>query len=119
MSEFEQKVLKLLEGIDNKIDKLISSEISKRRAEMSTSAQTTTAIPSKASPTKPSTVVDDLMDDKEGEKSSVEGRRVCTSCGGTTFNTVEDKTLLLHSMGGVKIYAKKHICKTCGEPSEK
>lgn len=112
LSEFEQKVLKLLESIDKKVDKLISSEISRLRAESSTHAKTTTTIPVAA-------VDKQEMDDEQGEKPSVEGRRVCTSCGGTTFNTVEDKTLLLHSMGGVKIYAKKHICKTCGEPSDK
>ncbi len=112
LSEFEQKVLKLLEAIDNKVDKLISSEISKRRAEVSTSARTTTNIPAAA-------VEKQEKDDQQEEKPHVEGRRVCTSCGGTTFNTVEDRTQILHSMGGVKIYAKKHICKTCGEVSEK
>ncbi len=120
MSEFEQKVLALLQGIDSKLDKLISSQISKLRAKSGTPEQTTTtthvAVTPTPATTKPSEVVDKQdMDDKAVEKPPVEGRRVCTKCAGTTFNAVEDKMQVLHQMGGVKIYAKKYVCKGCGE----
>ena len=48
------------------------------------------------------------------EKPPIEGRRVCPECKGTAFNAVEDKSQVLHQMGGVKIYAKKYICRGCG-----
>ncbi|MFW9880928.1 MAG: hypothetical protein ACFFG0_48320, partial [Candidatus Thorarchaeota archaeon] len=48
------------------------------------------------------------------DKPPVEGRRICPECGSTAFATHEDKTQVLHQMGGVKIYAKKYICKQCG-----
>ena len=108
MSEFEQKVLKLLEGIDSKLDKLLKPEV--------VNAPTPSAAPS-PTPTarKPSAVVDKQeMDAKYAEKPPVEGRRVCSKCSGTAFNTVEDKSQVLHHMGGMKIYAKKYICKSCG-----
>ncbi len=108
MSEFEQKVLKLLEGIDSKLDRLLKPEV--------VNAPTPSAAPSPAPATiKPSAVVDKQeMDAKFAEKPVVEGRRICSKCSGTAFNTVEDKSQVLHQMGGVKIYAKKYICKSCG-----
>ena len=114
MSEFEQKVLKLLEGIDSKLNKLLSPG-------------TVSSAPVKATPTpsaapspapaiiKPSAVVDKQdMDEKYAEKPIVEGRRVCSKCGGTAFNTIENKSQVLHYTGGMKIYAKKYVCKSCG-----
>ena len=48
------------------------------------------------------------------EKPPVEGRRVCPKCSGTAFRVEEDKTQVLMQQGGLKIYAKKNICKSCG-----
>ncbi|MFX0141323.1 MAG: hypothetical protein ACFFDN_47230 [Candidatus Hodarchaeota archaeon] len=114
MSEFEQKVLKLLEDINGKLDKLLKSEIASPTSVPST--PTPSAAPTPAATTvKPSEIVDKQeMEEKLMEKPPIEGRRVCPECGGTSFNTVEDKTQVLHQMGGVKIYAKKYICRQCG-----
>jgi len=114
LSEFEQKVLKLLEGIDSKLDRLLSPGTASTAPVKVT--PTPSAAPSPAPATiKPSAVVDKQeMDEKYAEKPIVEGRRTCAKCGGTAFNTVEDKSQVLHQMGGVKIYAKKNICKKCG-----
>lgn len=114
MSEFEQKVLKLLEDINGKLDKLLKAEPIK--AESVSPTPTTSVAPSPATTTvKPSAIVDKQeMEEKLKEKPPIEGRRVCLDCGGTSFNAVEDKTQVLHQMGGVKIYAKKYVCKQCG-----
>jgi ribosomal protein S27AE len=111
LSEFEQKVLKLLEDINGKLDKLLKSE----PAPVS-SAPTTSAAPSPAASTvKPSAIVDKQEEEARlEEKPPVEGRRICPECGGTAFATHEDRTQVLHQMGGVKIYAKKYVCKQCG-----
>ena len=118
MSEFEQKVLKLLEGIDKKLDKLAGSGTESSASMQATpSPQPTPSVASSSAPAaiRPSAVVDKQeMDDKYAEKPQVEGRRTCPKCKGTTFNTVEDKSQVLHSMGGMKIYAKKYHCKKCG-----
>ena len=118
MSEFEQKVLKLLEGIDSKLNKLLSPGTTSSAPVQATPspspASSPAPVPSPA-PVKPSAVVDKQeMDEKFAEKPPVEGRRVCSKCSGTSFNTVEDKSQVLHQMGGVKIYAKKYICRGCG-----
>ena len=111
MSEFEQKVLKLLEDINGKLDKLLKSE-----PVPVSSAPTTSAAPSPAPSTvKPSAIVDKQEEEARlEEKPPVEGRRICPECGGTAFATHEDRTQVLHQMGGVKIYAKKYVCKQCG-----
>ncbi len=118
MSEFEQNVLKLLEGIDKKLDKILSSGTASSASMQTTYTPTPTSTSSSTSssaPVKPSAIVDKQeMDDKYAEKPPVEGRRVCPKCSNTTFNTVEDKSQVLHQMGGVKIYAKRHVCKKCG-----
>lgn len=122
MSEFEQKVLKLLEEINSKLDKLVKVEPIPSTLESPTpiSAPTPTPTPSAApSPAvttvKPSAIVNKQeMEEKLKAKPPVEGRRICSECQGTSFNTVEDKSQVLHQMGGVKIYAKKYICKKCG-----
>jgi len=111
LSEFEQKVLKLLEEINNKLDKVLKAEpISV------SSAPVASAAPSPAASTvKPSAIVDKQEEEaRMEEKPPVEGRRVCPECGGTAFATHEDKGQVLHQMGGVKIYAKKYVCKQCG-----
>jgi len=109
MSEFEAKVLNLLEEINAKLNRLLSSK-------------DVTTVPSITSPTvgegyvKPSAVVEKQEEEEKAiEKPPVEGRRVCPECGGTSFNTVEDRENVLHQMGGVKIYAKKYICRKCGK----
>ncbi|MFX0134648.1 MAG: hypothetical protein ACFFDN_13495 [Candidatus Hodarchaeota archaeon] len=114
MSEFEQKVLNLLENINNKLDKLLKTE--PIAAPSISSTQTISAAPSPAATTvRPSAIVEKQEEEaRREEKPPVEGRRVCPDCGGTSFNTVEDKTQVLHQMGGVKIYAKKYVCKKCG-----
>jgi len=111
LSEFEQKVLKLLEDINNKLDKLLKIE-----PVPVSSAPTTSAMPSRAASTvKPSAIVEKQEEEaRMEEKPPVEGRRICPECGGTSFATHEDRSQILHQMGGVKIYAKKYVCKSCG-----
>ena len=113
MSEFEQKVLNKLEEINQKLDKLLKGSVASAPAPSPAPAPTPAAeTPSSVSP---SSV---LEQQKEAEqlavKPPVEGRRTCPSCGGFDFNAVEDKTQLLSAMGGIKMYAKKYVCKKCG-----
>ncbi len=111
MSEFEQKVLKLLENINGKLDKLLKTEPSP----MNSAPTTTTASTPTPSTIKPSAIVEKQEEEARlEEKPQVEGRRICPECGGTTFATHEDRSQVLHQMGGVKIYAKKYVCKQCG-----
>ncbi|MBY8990295.1 MAG: hypothetical protein KGD58_06035 [Candidatus Lokiarchaeota archaeon] len=116
MSEFEQKVLKSLEEINSKLDSLLKSGAS-------ASTPTPTAAPPAQAPAtapeisrpKPSELVEKQKEEERmEEKPPVEGRRICPECSGTTFATHEDKQQVLHQMGGVKIYAKKYVCKSCG-----
>ena len=111
MSEFEQKVLKLLEDINGKLDKLLKSE----PAPVSSTSTASVAPSPTASTVKPSTIVDKQEEEARlEEKPPVEGRRICPECGSTAFATHEDRSQVLHQMGGVKIYAKKYVCKQCG-----
>ncbi|MFX1417661.1 MAG: hypothetical protein ACFE9N_01945 [Promethearchaeota archaeon] len=111
MSEFEQKVLKLLEDINLKLDKLMKAEPISVSSTPVASAPSTPAITT----VKPSAIVDKQKEEARlEEKPPVEGRRICPECGSTTFATHEDKSQVLHQMGGVKIYAKKYVCKQCG-----
>jgi len=108
LSEFEEKILNLLEKIDEKLDKLLDS---KRSVRVETKAVASTG----EGYVKPSSVVEKQEEEQKAiEKPPVEGRRVCPACGGTTFNTEEDKTQVLFQQGGMKIYAKRYICKSCG-----
>ncbi|MFX1324139.1 MAG: hypothetical protein ACFE8N_04225 [Promethearchaeota archaeon] len=112
MSEFEQKVLKLLEEINGKLDSLLKGgtlTISPSPTVTSTATETEISRP------KPSELVERQKEEERlQEKPPIEGRRVCPECNGTSFNTIEDKTQVLHQMGGVKIYAKKYVCRNCG-----
>ena len=64
---------------------------------------------------KPSELVEKQEEeDRAIEKPPVEGRRICLKCGGLAFNTVEDQSQVLFQQGGIKILAKKYICKSCG-----
>jgi formylmethanofuran dehydrogenase subunit E len=112
LTEFEEKVMEMLKKIDEKLDKVLKNGSNHSASQP---PPTVTATSSKATMVKPSAVVEKQEEEeKMKEKPPVEGRRICTKCGGTTFNTEEDKSNVLHQMGGIKIYAKKYICKTCG-----
>ncbi len=109
MKIIEDKVIKLLENINSKLDKLISIGGTPPAAKVGTATIV------EESGRKPSKLVEKQEEEEKiKEKPPVEGRRVCPQCGGTSFQEVEDKTQILHQMGGIKIYAKKHICKSCG-----
>ncbi|MFX1573155.1 MAG: hypothetical protein ACFFB0_10435 [Promethearchaeota archaeon] len=111
MSEFEQKVLKLLEEINSKLDRVLKVDTT-----VGSSASTVLVSSTPSTTIKPSAIVEKQEEEaKLKEKPPVEGRRVCPDCGGTSFNAVEDKTQVLHQMGGVKIYAKKYVCRSCGK----
>jgi uncharacterized protein with PIN domain len=108
LSEFEEKILNLLEKIDEKLDRLLDT---KKSEGVGTKAVASTG----EGYVKPSAVVEKQEEEQKAiEKPPVEGRRVCPACGGTTFNTEEDKTQVLFQQGGMKIYAKRYICKSCG-----
>ncbi|MBY9011001.1 MAG: hypothetical protein KGD70_01360 [Candidatus Lokiarchaeota archaeon] len=64
---------------------------------------------------KPSILVEKQQEEEKAkEKPPIEGRRVCPACGGTSFNTEEDKSQVLFQQAGIKIHAKKYICRNCG-----
>ncbi|MFX1477738.1 MAG: hypothetical protein ACFFCI_06370 [Promethearchaeota archaeon] len=114
MSEFEQKVIKLLEEINGKLDSLLKKDLT---SSPSAPSPVLASVPdSEISRPKPSELVERQKEEEERlqEKPPLEGRRVCPECSGTAFNTVEDKNQVLHQMGGVKIYAKKYVCRKCG-----
>lgn len=107
MSFFEEKVLSLLEQINEKLDKLLEpTTIKTTQIDNMTSERTV----------KPSSVVEKQEEEEKAlEHPPIEGRRVCPDCSSTDFRTEEDKSQVLHQMGGIKIYAKKYICKRCGK----
>ena len=107
MSEFEVKVIAMLSAINDKLDKILNSK--------STGRVISQVAPSENGSVRPSAVVEKQEEeDKAVEKPQVEGRRLCPKCGGTTFNTMEDTSQVLFQQGGMKIFAKKYICKSCG-----
>jgi len=131
LSEFENKVLEMLKKIDEKLDKVLGAkastesvkipeEVTPAKKEAVTPAKKEAVTPAKKEAVKPTTmkpseVVEKQVEaEKIKEKPPVEGRRIC-KCGSTEFNTVEDKTKVLFQQGGMKVYAKKLICKKCGE----
>jgi len=116
LSEFEQKVLKLLEEINGKLDSLLKGGPVTSSPSPASSASTPAAtMDSEISRPKPSELVEKQKEEERmQEKPPIEGRRVCPECGGTSFATHEDRSQVLHQMGGVKIYAKKYVCKSCG-----
>ena len=106
MTEFEEKVLKLLKNLDEKLDKLLDTKGFEAESKPSTSND---------GYVKPSAVVEKQEEEaKTLIKPPVEGRRVCPACGGIAFNTEEDKSQILFQQGGMKIFAKRYICKNCG-----
>ena len=107
MSDFEQKVISLLEMINQKLDSLLDAKSQTRTVSHS--------VPEAGGTVKPSSVVErQEEEEKARENPPIEGRRICPKCGGTAFNTVEDQSQVLFQQGGMKIYAKKYICKSCG-----
>ena len=108
MGEFEEEVLSLLKKLDEKLDKLLGAK------GFETDSKPLTA-PSKEEYVKPSNVVEKQEEEEKAkEKPPVEGRRICPACGGITFNTEEDKSQILFQQGGMKIFAKRYICRNCG-----
>ncbi|MBY8988039.1 MAG: hypothetical protein KGD61_06255 [Candidatus Lokiarchaeota archaeon] len=108
MPEFEEEVLNILRKIDEKLDKLLGTNNMKTEPVKSETPTGDIYI-------KPSTVVEKQEEEERAkEKPPVEGRRVCPACGGTSFNTEEDKSHVLFQQSGIKIYAKLYICRNCG-----
>jgi len=121
LSEFEGKILNLLEKIDEKLDKLLGTKSSGSvgtKAVVSTeevSVKHSAVVSAGEVSVKPSAIIEKQEEEQKAiEKPPVEGRRVCPSCGGTAFKTEEDRSQVLFQQGGMKIYAKKYICKSCG-----
>lgn len=115
MTEFEEKLMDMLKKIDGKLDKILENGSSHVQAHQETISIPSSSTTPGAKTVKPSAVVEKQVEsEKMKEKPPVEGRRVC-GCGSTEFNAVEDKTKILHQQGGLKIYAKKYICKRCGK----
>ena len=102
----------MLTKINEKLDKLLGTGDSM-------------SVPTRISPSatpegyvKPSAVVEKQEEEEKAiEKPPVEGRRLCPECGSTEFRTEEDKSQVLFQQGGMKIFAKKYICKKCGAES--
>jgi len=108
LPDFEDNVLKLLRKIDEKLDKLLDVNSSKTES-------TKTATPPEDEYVKPSSVVENQEEkEKAKERPPIEGRRICPACGGTSFNTEEDKSQVLFQQAGIKIHPKKYICRNCG-----
>lgn len=108
MPDYEEEILRLLRKIDEKLDKLLGVNSSKVES-------TKSATPNGEEYVKPSAVIEKQEEEEKAkEKPPVEGRRVCPACGGTSFNTEEDKTQVLFQQAGIKIHAKKYICRNCG-----
>ncbi len=109
MTDFEDKVLNLLENINKKLDTLLSDTKSISSDKNIDKSNNTEEF------VKPSVVVErQEAEERAIEKPPVEGRRVCPECGGTDFRSEEDKNQILHQMGGIKIYKRIYICKRCG-----
>jgi hypothetical protein len=109
LTDFEEKVLTLLEKINQKLDKLLgSSSTSPTNGKREESSVGQAYV-------KPSAVIEKQQEEERAiEKPPVDGRRICPECGGTEFRTEEDKSQVLFQQGGMKIFAKKYICKRCG-----
>ncbi len=110
--EFEKKVINLLETMNEKLDSLLGSGQSSASIKSEESSIKIESISTK----KPSEVAKKEKEKEEVESGliKIEGRRVCPNCGGTDFKEESDKSRVLHQQGGLKIYAKKYVCKRCG-----
>ena len=101
---------------EQKLDKVLDAGSKAPEPKPAPAAEPAAASPTPAASTvKPSELVEKQEEEEKAkEKPPVEGRRICPKCGGLTFNTVEDQSQVLFQQGGMKIYAKKYICKSCG-----
>lgn len=97
----------MLKKLDQKLDKLLAAK------GVETDSKPSIA-PSNDEYVKPSAVVEKQKEEEKAKEKPPEGRRVCPACEGTLFNTEEDKSQVLFQQGGMKIYAKKYICRNCG-----
>ncbi|MFX1260340.1 MAG: hypothetical protein ACFFAN_21020 [Promethearchaeota archaeon] len=118
MTEFEGKILEMLNKINDKVDKIII----KREATVITTPISAPAasVTIESTPTvKPSAVISKQKEAeaklKGEQKYSGEGRRVCPGCGSSEFNAVPDKSVVLHYVASTPIYGKKYICRKCGK----
>jgi uncharacterized protein with PIN domain len=108
--DFENKVIELLENINKKLDLLLSNTGSTIPVKESSHSQ------GKEGYVRPSVMVEKQEEEEKlREKPPIEGRRVCPECGGTDFRSEEDKSQILHQMGGIKIYKRVYICRHCGK----
>jgi predicted nucleic-acid-binding Zn-ribbon protein len=108
MTDFEEKILSLLEKINDKLDLLLRGSNPEIQIASSTSSPERTT-------RKPSEIIErQEEEEKAKDKPPIEGRRICPKCGSTNFNTEEDKSQVLFQQGGIKIFAKKYICRVCG-----
>ena len=108
MSDFEEKVLDLLETINGKLDKILSGEMISKSADETSSGEAQAMM-------KPSEVVEEQKQKElQEDRPSPEGRRVCPNCQGIDFRMEEDKEKVVFQQGGMKMYAKKYVCKNCG-----
>ncbi|TFG04986.1 MAG: hypothetical protein EU539_09885 [Promethearchaeota archaeon] len=118
MTEFEDKVMQILKNMDQKLDKILANGSEAAAPTKKVEPEPVKAsepAPSAPSTVKPSAVVEKQEEEEKAkEKPPVEGRRVC-ECGSTEFNQVEDKSNVLYQQGGIKIYAKRYVCKKCGK----
>ena len=128
MSEIQNEILELLKKISDKIDKIAGTKASSpspaAKAPAPTPAKSAvgTATIESTPLVKPSAIAQKQADVEKAEKEAEEeipekpeGRRVCPKCGATEFNAIDDKTRPLHYISGAPIFAKKYICKKCGE----
>ena len=113
MSEFEEKVIKLLETINGKLDKLLGSSSGGSIAPAAPSPEP--AVAESAGGLKPSELIDKQKEEERLKVAPpIEGRRVCPDCKGTDFDEREDRSQPpIHQMGGIKIYRKKITCRKC------
>ncbi len=108
MPEFEENVLSLLKKIDEKLDRLLGAKGFETDSKPSIAQKKEVYV-------KPSAVVEKEEEEEKAKiNPPVEGRRVCPACGGIAFNTEEDKSQILFQQGGMKIFAKRYICRNCG-----
>jgi len=107
LTDFEEKVLNLLETINKKLDAILNTNPSEM-AHLKTEKHQEGYV-------KPSAVVEKQEEEEKAlEKPPVEGRRVCPECGNTDFRNEEDKSQIMFQQGGLKIFKKRYICKRCG-----
>jgi len=110
LNEFESKVIELLESINEKLDKLLVTP-----GVSILSSDSAAKLPEDKGIVKPSEVLEKLEEEERKKtRPSPEGRRVCPKCNSTDFREEEDKEKVVFQQGGIKMYAKRYVCKNCG-----